>query len=159
MDDYNRSTDKVFSCTFLTNCHLSATTVYVDNEYFKRGSDSFKITTIEIPSSQKVSFENYGNRLPRKIYEGGTESVSIRLNDDILGTKVTVGRDNLVQSVTLQYEDGFKASDELTFTFEDQYWSNGIWGFGAAWQAADTYTATCSVEELLSGSVTLHFER
>ena len=33
-EEYNNSLDKTFVCKFLTNCDNSATTVYVDNEYF-----------------------------------------------------------------------------------------------------------------------------
>ena len=33
---------KTYICNFLTNCAENETTVYVDNEYFERGSDSFR---------------------------------------------------------------------------------------------------------------------
>jgi len=159
LDDYNNSTDKVFICKFLTNCPRSATTVYVDNEYFEQGSDAFtnsKITTFNITTLQQVSYENYGGRTPERIYYNGTEEVIVKLNNTQVG-KIIIGKNNVTQIATLEYSAGFDFDDILTFTFSDRYYRS--YGFGGGWQNAATYTSTCTVEELLSGQKTLHFAR
>lgn len=152
--EYQNSTS--YACKFLTNCWESATTVNVDNEYFNRGSDDFgnkKLTSIKITNSQKVTVQQDYNRYPMLINNGGTESVTVKLNGSPVGT-ITIDSDNVTNTEDVEYtsNDGFNRTDVLTFTFEDQY--SGRYN----WQNKDTYTATCTVEQLLSG-ITLDFKR
>lgn len=278
-DEYNSNSSKTIECRFLTNCEDSATDVYVDNEYFNRGSDSFtnpwkssvtlgtaikvdiqkiygrypqtiynggnnngskqvsvalngenvgtitidrdnvtqgitftnsgglskndvveftftdnywygqwsdtpitykatstlgeidagttlvftaqgvinKLTSIEITTEQAVSYVKYGDRNPREIHENRTETVDVRLNGNSVG-EVVIGVNGVTSKTTLVSSNGFNLDDELKFTFNDQYYSKGIMGWGAGWQDADTYTATCTVEQLLNG-ITLNFSR
>ena len=155
--EYNASETKTFTCKFLTNCAASATTVYVDNEYFAQGSDEFdnpKMTSITIPNTQKVMYQKDNNYNPYEISNNRTETVTVSCNGNYVGT-ITTGVDNVIAEVTITNPDGFKSSDVLTFTFTDKYrrWKNR-WS-----DQVVTYTATCTVEELLNGNHVLEFTR
>ena len=113
-----------------------------------------KLTTIEITTSQKVSVPKSGNRYPEKIYNNGwnngTEQVIVTLNGTEVG-RINVDSDNVTQTATLQYDGGFDYADELKFTFSDKYRS------GKDWVGPATFTAKCTVEQLISGTATLQF--
>ena len=69
--------------------------------------------------------------------------------------EITINRTNVVEDggTTIESASGFNPEDVLTFTFTDKYYSyNRGWGY----HNSATYTATCTVGELLSGT-TLNF--
>ena len=131
---------------------------------------------ITIPTSQKVTVQQetysaYGywetNVYPQKIYNSGSndgiETVTVTLNGSKnLGT-ITINKDNVISDVTLT--DEFDNNDELTFTFSDRFATNAEydyynWSWSYTWSAEDkTYTATCTVGDLLNGTATLSFTR
>ena len=144
---------KTYTCNFLTNCAENETTVYVDNEYFERGSDSFvneKMTSFEIHESVSVEIELYNGYLPKKLFNNQTESVSVKLKNGTSVGTITIAKDYSIGNRTLTYSSGFNFSDELTLTFTDNRsnYSNTTY----------TWTATCTVEDLLNGNITLEFE-
>lgn len=135
-----------------------------------------KLKSITITTSQKVTVQqatvsyNYRNYsyYPKNIHNNnnsttarnnGTESVTVTLNGVELTDEITIDPDNVTVGGQLEYDAGFSNDDVLIFTFSDNYaasrnnnritWSN---------QPA-TYTATCTVEDLLNGTATLNFER
>lgn len=119
-----------------------------------------QFTSLFIPTSQKVSIPKDGNIYPYNIYNNGnnngTEVVIVTLNGTNVGT-ITVDRDNVTQGITITKEEGLDSEDVLTFTFSDRYYKSS--GSGKGWQNAVTYTATYTIEELLSGNITLTFAR
>lgn len=130
-------------------------------------SEIAKINEIEITTSQVVTVQRDNNRYPNKIYNDGNNNgtedpVTITLNgsDTSIG-EITIDRDNVTEGVVLNNESGFNPEDVLTFEFNDEYWYyqwGGMWGETIQeWRLA-TYTATCTVAELLSGT-TLEFKR
>ena len=137
-----------------------------------------KITTITIPAGLKVEVPKDGssnNRLyyPKNIYnEGGndgTETVTVSFNN--ASETITINATSVIYDdsaeVSFTNVDGFELTARLTFTFEDQY-CVGTSGSGQnrkpTWSTdrnqplKDTYTATCTVEQLLNGT-TLNFTR
>ena len=118
-----------------------------------------KLTSLTISTSQAVTVQqtSYNNNYyyPRSIYNGNTETVTIKLNGNVLNNStITIDRDNVTRGVTLSPNGGFSPTDVLTFTFEDRYRT------GRDWSSQDRkapWTATCTVEELLNGT-TLDFE-
>ena len=117
------------------------------------------MTSLTISTSQAVTVQqtSYNNNYyyPRSIYNGNTETVTIKLNGNVLNNStITIDRDNVTRGVTLSPNGGFSPTDVLTFTFEDRYRT------GRDWSSQDRkapWTATCTVEELLNGT-TLDFE-
>ena len=169
LDEYNKAEVitigttkyKVFNSDFLTNCDASATTVYADNEYFNRASDGFlnpDNMSIKIPNTLPVSIAKINDKYPEKIYNGGTnngtESVTVTLGNTTLGT-IYIDADNVTDIAVLANTTAFKDTDVLTFTFQD-------YSVKAGNDERDkyvTYTATCTVKELLSGTHTLQFTK
>lgn len=163
---------KVFSSAFKTNCDNSETTVWVEHDYFKSASAKLgneKLTSIEIAEGLKVDIQQDGqyqqNFYPSNIYNtgnnDGTESVTtIKLNNTTLTGSITINKDNVTEGTTIESDSGFNSDDVLTFTFSDKYctgvsYRNNRWTPNYSTNNS-TYTATCTVEELLSGK-TLHF--
>ena len=99
-------------------------------------------------------YQKDNNYNPYEISNNRTETVTVSCNGNYVGT-ITTGVDNVIAEVTITNPDGFKSSDVLTFTFTDKYrrWKNR-WS-----DQVVTYTATCTVEELLNGNHVLEFTR
>ena len=169
LDEYNiaevitigTSKYKVFNSDFLTNCEASATIVHADNEYFNRASDNFiniDRKTITVKTSIPVSIELVNDKYPQKIYNSGanngTESVTVTLNSKNVGT-ITINKDNVTSTATLTNTVSFADDDILTFTFQDYSVKEG----SDKRDKYVTYTATCTVKELLSGTHTLQFTK
>ena len=186
--EYEESANKVFNSKFLTNCVNSATTVYVDNEYFNTASDGFDNSNIEeivIPTTQKVSVQQetypYGwyslSVYPYKLHNvnkpenstnqnnGGTESVTVSVSG--VSREITIDKDNvLTEDVTISIPAGVKPSAKMTFTFRDRYCTGVVFGgrFGNTLQGFsfsnddETYSFECTVADFLNG-VTLDFKR
>lgn len=136
-----------------------------------------KINTITIPAglSVKVQQDGSNNRLyyPKNIYnEGGndgTETVTVSFNN--ASETITINATSVIYDdsaeVSFTNVDGFELTARLTFTFEDQY-CVGTSGYGQnrkpTWSTNRnqplkvTYTATCTVAELLNGA-TLEFKQ
>ena len=167
-DNYN--TSKTVTCDFLTNCGNSATTVFVENQYLATASDVFeneKITSITIGTDQIVIVQKDNDRYPYNIYttngastgnnndnkNNGTEEVTIKLNGTSLSDIIKIDCDNVTEGVVLKNESGFNPEDVLTFEFNDNYWYYqwSIFGGTQEWRST-TYTARCTVAELLSGT-------
>jgi hypothetical protein len=152
-----------FTCNLVTNCIVSATDVYVDNEYFKRGSDRFDnsdISEIVIPKTQKVSVQQDNNRYPERIYnkgnnEGTINDVKVFLNGVDTGKTITINSNKVVLGTTMPA--GVKLSDKMRFTFSDKYWTRSVWSSDWSRDPA-TYSYECTVEEFLYG-VILDFKR
>lgn len=86
-DAYNNSTDKMFSCDFLTNCVDNGTTVYVENQYLATANDKIKNTwknQVNIHDNIGVNIEKIWGRNPQTIYNNGnnngTKSVTVTLD-------------------------------------------------------------------------------
>ena len=119
-----------------------------------------KLTRLEITTSQRVSVQKDGNgggRYPEKIYNNGTntgtEYVTVKLRNGTTVGTIYIDGDNVTQGAVLENSNGFNFNDELIFTFSDRYGSGS-----KNWNGPATYTATCTVEQLLNG-VTLNFGR
>lgn len=169
LDEYNKSevinegnaTYKVFASEFITNCAESATEVYVDNEYFNRGIDdfiNFERKSITVNTSVPVTVELVNGKYPEEIYNDGAndgkeESVDVTLNGTSVG-KIIINKDNVANDATLTNTVDFADDDVLTFTFKDYSVKEN--------NSRDkniTYVATCTVQQLLSGTYTLEFKR
>lgn len=160
-----------FTCEFLTNCTESATDVYVDNEYFNRGSDSFgnKFTTLVIKEGALVSVqtEKVGtigkeDKYPLNLDGGGTESVIIKYNGIEVASRMIIGKNQVNQTITLNCTDfgveSFDLTGTLLFVFYDKYCTERFINNYTWSQTTVPYTFECKVEDLLNG-VTLNFRR
>lgn len=160
-----------FRTKFQTNCAESsvlsgqtgATRVYADNEYFERKYDDFyniekdaSDYTINIATSVAVDIQKDNGLWPERIHANGantgTENVTVTYMDENVGN-ITIDSDNVTKGLTITDLYGLPDKNApLTFTFEDRYsYANG------AWVGPMTYTATCTVQQLLDGGVTLNF--
>lgn len=158
-EDYNDS--KTLICKFRTNCSNSATAVYVDNEYFARGSDSFvnpKLTRVEITKDmfKGVSVQQEYNSYPSALNNNGSNSrvdVTVKIGNQQVGS-IKISRTSVTQinnadngTIVLENPNGIDLSTQLVFTFNSKYrtgtnrWSNNEVPF----------TATITLGELLSG--------
>ncbi len=152
-----------FICNLVTNCAESATDVYVDNEYFVRGQDSFDnldITNfVSIGTSTKVKIQQSSGRYPQRIYNSGDNNgtindVKVFINGVDTGKTITIDRDNVLQGITFEdYSDsGLDLTQELTFKFSDKYYVGGN-----NWSAnAVEYVATCTLRDIRDGK-TINF--
>jgi hypothetical protein len=152
-----------FICNLVTNCAESATDVYVDNEYFVRGQDSFDnldITNfVSIGTSTKVKIQQASGRYPQRIYNSGDNNgtindVKVFINGVDTGKTITIDRDNVLQGITFEdYSDsGLDLTQELTFKFSDKYYVGGN-----NWSAnAVEYVATCTLRDIRDGK-TINF--
>ena len=115
-----------------------------------------KTTVLEINDvSIGVKIQRSNWRYPQSIYAGGanngTESVTVKMGSKEVGT-ATIDRNNVTGDIELVNADGFNNGDNLTFTFEDKYYtSSKTWSTNKV-----TYTAQCTVADLTSGT-TLNF--
>ena len=147
--EYQNSTS--YACNFLTNCANSATIVYVDNEYFATGKDNFGnpgMTTVSLATTVAVEVEQIYGLYPKSIYNNGnnngTESVTATLNGNTVGT-ITIDRDNVTKGLTIPATNGLLQSDEVVFTFTDNYW-HGTWS-----ATPITYKATATLSDIAAG--------
>lgn len=152
-----------FICNLVTNCAESATVVYVDNEYFVRGQDSFDnldITNfVSIGTSNAVKIQQSSGRYPQRIYNNGDNNgtindVKVFINGVDTGKTITIDRDNVLQGITFEdYSDsGLDLTQELTFKFSDKYYVGGN-----NWSAnAVEYVATCTLRDIRDGK-TINF--
>lgn len=146
-----------FVTEFRTNCTESATDVYVDNEYFKRGVDAFDNEwkkSVSIGNTINVDIQKNNGRYPERTYKSGanngTQTVSFTYNGNPY--TITIDNDNVTNGVTLQNNAGIDPSTKLTFTFSDKYYAGrGNWSSQPV-----TYTATCTIRQLIAGT-TLNF--
>lgn len=116
------------------------------------GKDNFQI---------EVRTDSDYDRYPKKIHEKTGESVTVTLKG-INGALTINNVNNLIQitsdNITLINESGYELTDKLIFTFSDQYCNGGR--NTPRWNSNySTYTAECSVEQLLNGKVNLYFNR
>lgn len=152
LEEYQNSTNKTFSSSFLTNCANSATIVYVDNEYFATGKDNFGnpgMTTVSLATTVAVDVQQIYGRYPQKIYNngnnGGTvENVTATLNGAEVGT-ININSSKVTKGLTITDNSGLVQSDEVVFTFTDKYWHGGD-----NWSDI-TYTATATLSEISAG--------
>ena len=122
-----------------------------------------------INNTNKDKKNNNDNRVGDN---NGTETVTVSCQG--VNKEITINRNQVsVGNVTFDKDDftdftGFDDDTELRFTFKDNYcsnatyistgWNDGYWT--VEWSSdAVTYTAKCTVEQLLSGNVTLNFTR
>lgn len=146
-----------FTCNLVTNCTESATDVYVDNEYFKRGVDGFDNEwkeSVSIGNTINVDIQKNNGRYPERTYKSGanngTQTVSFTYNGNPY--TITIDNDNVTNGVTLQNNAGIDPSTKLTFTFSDKYYAGRD-----NWSSQPvTYTATCTIRQLIAGT-TLNF--
>lgn len=113
LNEYKESRE--VNCEFLTNCANSATTVYVDNEYFAQGYDSFDVekqTSLTITKEtfsdisvkrEAVRYNQYTyNVYPKNIHNNtkqnnttqnnnGKETVNVYYNNNQVGTMTITG--------------------------------------------------------------------
>ena len=151
LEEYQNSTNKTFRSYFLTNCANSATTVYVDNEYFATGKDNFGnpgMTTVSLATTVAVDVQQIYGRYPQKIYNNGnnsgTESVTVSLNGAEVGT-ININSSKVTNGLTITDNSGLVQSDEVVFTFADNYW-HGQWS-----ETPITYTATATLSDIAAG--------
>ena len=151
--DPEDNTKVMFDCTLQTNCTQNASVVYVDNPYFNRGTDNF-VNPFAL-GSINVSYQRVGGRNPQTIYNNGNNNgsitnVTVLLNGTSIGTATVNGTQLVSAESNFTIPDDFQADDVVTFQFTDNYW----WG---NWNNSTTYTATCTVSDLISGT-TLNFQ-
>ena len=148
-----------FICEFLTNCNQSATDVYVDNEYFNRGTDSFGNPwkkEVTLKTSIGVDIQRVNGRYPQKIWgtngnNTGTESVTVTYKGNNVGS-ITIDRDNVTNANNIKFTDAenLNSNEEVVFTFTDNYW-HGQWSAQPI-----TYRATATLGQIDEGT-TLNF--
>ena len=179
--DKNGNNFKVFSSAFKTNCANSATTVWVEHDYFEPAFAELGniITKIPIPQGYDVTVErklitnnnnNSTSVYPKTLYNNnnnnGTISVKVtNSEDEEVGTIIINPNEVRSTNAELIYNDGFNLNELLTFTFKDIYCESGTYNrytgrWTPVWSDNDdlaTYTATCTVEELLNGTAELDF--
>ncbi len=139
-----------FTCNLVTNCTESATDVYVDNEYFNRGSDYFRnpwLNSLTLGTSIEVDIERIYSRYPYRIYNGGDNKgtindVKVFLNDVDTGNTITINSDNVTKGITFTNSEGLSKNDEVVFTFTDNYWY-GQWS-----TTPITYRAVATLGEI-----------
>ncbi|MBR2946767.1 MAG: hypothetical protein IKC18_08840 [Bacteroidaceae bacterium] len=151
--DPNDVTKVMFDRTLQTNCTQNASVVYVDNPYFNRGADYF--VNPFVLGAINVSYQRVGGRYPQTIYNNGNNNgkktgVQVYLNDKLIGTATVNGTQLVSAESNFTIPDEFTADDVVTFTFNDNYY------WGGKWNGPTTYTATCKVADLISGT-TLNF--
>lgn len=146
-----------FICNFWTNCNESATNVYVYNEHFARGSDSFGNpwkNEVKMDPSTEVEIRKIYGRNPQIIDNNGkntgTESVRVTLNGSYVGT-ITIDYNNVTSGITFTNTNGLSPNDVVEFTFTDSYW-HGRWS-----ETPITYKAVSTLGEIDAGT-TLVFE-
>ena len=145
---------KTYTCKFLTNCAENETTVYVDNEYFERGSDSFRNdwqNSVTLSTSIAVDIQKTYGRYPQKIYNNGNNKgtnneVKVILNGVDTGQKITIDRDNVTKGLTFTDDAGLSKNDVVVFEFTDSYW------YGGNNWASTTYRATSTLGEINAGT-------
>ena len=145
---------KTYICNFLTNCAENETTVYVDNEYFERGSDSFRNdwqNSVTLSTSIAVDIQKIYGRYPQKIYNDGNnngtnDEVKVILNGVDTGRKITIDRDNVTVGLTFTDDAGLSKNDVVVFEFTDSYW------YGGNNWASTTYRATSTLGEINAGT-------
>lgn len=152
--DPNDVAKVMFDCTLQTNCTQNASVVYVDNPYFNRGSDYF--VNPFVLGAINVSYQRVGGRYPQTIYNNGNNNgkktgVQVYLNDKLIGTATVNGTQLVSAESNFTIPDDFQADDMVTFKFEDNYY------WGGRWYGPTTYTASCEVADLISGT-TLNFK-
>ena len=142
-----------FVCNFLTNCAENATDVYVDNEYFNRGSDRFTNpwkNSVTLGTAIRVDIQKIYGRYPYSIYNGGnnngSKKVSVALNGEDVGSTITIDRDNVTSGITFTNAEGISKNDVVEFTFTDKYWY-GQWS-----DTPITYKATSTLGEIDAGT-------
>ena len=134
---------------------------------FKAVGEIAKITSITIPQGLSVVIpregvdDYYGNywdeykRYPYKIYNkgnnNGTESVTVTIKGTSVTTTITIDSNDVTANKVWEYSAGFSTSDELEFTFNDQYCRDAF-SNNNAWSSTVIFTATCTVGEMLSGT-------
>ncbi len=137
--EYQDSTS--YACKFLTNCEESATTVYVDNEYFNRGSDDFgnpKITSVTFDRSKFTSVsiqQDYGygpyslrnntNTVNATVYYNGANLGNITIRNNNGSYSITQVNGNNNGSITIEDNNGIGS---IEFVFSSRYRiSNNNW--------------------------------
>ena len=154
-DAYNKSTDKMFSCDFLTNCVDNGTTIYVENQYLATAKDKIKNnwkTQVNIHDNIGVNIEKIWGRNPQTIYNNGTKSVTVTL-DGVNKGSITINSSKVVNGSSLLIEDtkGLSKNDVVVFEFTDNYW-HGQWSTTPiTWRAEATLGA-------LDNGTTLNFK-
>ena len=133
--DPNDAAKVMFDCTLQTNCTNSATSVYVDNPYFDRGADNF--TNNSITSVPNVNVQRIGGRYPKTLNDTGASTVDVLYEKEKIGTVTISGSKVVATDYVIP-----QGADQLTFTFNDNYYWLGTW------HGPTTYTATCSVRAL-----------
>lgn len=143
--DPEDATKVMFDRFLQTNCTNSATSVYVDNPYFDRGADNF--TNNSITSVPNVNVQRIGGRYPKTLNDTGASTVDVLYKEEKIGTVTISGSKVVATDYVIP-----QGADQLTFTFNDNYYWLGTW------HGPTTYTATCSVRALNEGAANLDFK-
>lgn len=143
--DPEDNTKVMFDCLLQTNCAESASVVYVDNPYFDRGADNF--TNNSITSVPNVNVQRIGGRYPKTLNDTGASTVDVLYKEEKIGTVTISGSKVVATDYVIP-----QGADQLTFTFNDNYYWLGTW------HGPTTYTATCSVRALNEGAANLDFK-
>ena len=108
-------------------------------------------------TSIAVDIQKIYGRYPQKIYNNGNDNGTETLGNGTTVGNITINAAGVIGNPTLNYSNGFNLTDVLTLKFEDKRWRSGGGGF---WNSNNsTWTATCTVADLLNGNVTLEFKR
>lgn len=146
--DPEDNTKVMFDCLLQTNCAESASVVYVDNQYFNRGSDNFlNNSKTFVPN---VNVQRVGGRYPQTLDDSGVSVADVKHNGNIIGT-VTISRSKVV-AADYVIPSGAQNNDDLTFEFSDNYYWDGTWN------GPITYTAESTVGALNENETTLYFK-
>ena len=146
--DPDDDTKVMFDCLLQTNCAESASVVYVDNQYFNRGSDNFlNNSKTFVPN---VNVQRVGGRYPQTLDDSGVSVADVKHNGNIIGT-VTISRSKVV-AADYVIPSGAQNNDDLTFEFSDNYYWDGTWN------GPITYTAESTVGALNENETTLYFK-
>ena len=125
---------------------------------------AIKIYEINIPTTQKVKVQQDSGRYPQRIYNGGTESVTVSVGG--VNGNITINKDKVTNTndVKISIPAGVNPTDTIRFTFGDRYctgveesWLGDLEGFNFS-DSNVTYSFECTVEEFING-VTLNFTR
>ena len=146
--------------------------VYVDNDYFDRGIDQLKNKlglSIAVGHKVSVPYNTYQYRswgttttvdiYPQKLHNGGTESVSVTVDGVYVGD-ISIDETGVTAGITSELPQGSGENSVVRFEFTDKECTgvSSSWNsLSYSWSANRTFSAECTLRELLSGN-TIVFE-
>ena len=131
---------KVFSSAFKTNCENSATTIYVEHDYFNRASADLGNVwqnSVTLSTDIAVDIEQVYGRYPQTIYGNGTNNgtktgVKVIYKGTYLTETISIDKDNVTSGIDFvsvlsraNINGTLSKNDVVVFEFTDKHWRGG----------------------------------